>query len=103
MASYVPAHSGQDGVPEAGTQGGIKQETTQGHSRKARRDADELTHSGYEATEEGACCSVGGKVCLGLLHLLFVDEADVPQAAVGKPIDNGAPQVEGQPGCSARR
>ena len=77
--AYVPPHSGKDGVPQAGAKSGVKQETSEPHTGKTSRDADELANCRHKASEEGAYCPV--LVEVALVTVVHVGEAGLAALA----------------------
>ena len=71
----VPPESGKHGIPDAGTESGESDKLANAHFGQASRDRDELTNSGYEATNEGGYHAMlveelfGGFALKGFLNL----------------------------------
>jgi len=92
----IVTDSGEDGIPNAGSQCGEQEEGAELHAGQSGRDGDELAHGGYQSANESGYGTVLVKEFLGVLHLGFVDKAHMSEAAIGKLIDDGATEPFGQ-------
>lgn len=90
------AQESQNGVPYACTEGGEEEELTEVHAGQSGRNADELSHGGHKAAEEGGGRTVVTEIGFGVFNLGAVDQAHMADAAVGKTIDDGAAEPTGQ-------
>ena len=89
----VVAEDGEDHVPHARTDGGVEDEMAVVHLRQSRWDGDEVADAGDESS--GDCCELAVivEVSLTLLHLVLVEETEVPEATVRKAVDDRTAEV----------
>ena len=86
MEGKPVAKTGEDGVPHQCSQSGEEGEDSDVHSRQTRRNGDQLTDCGYQSSYKGRYRPVLVELCLALVHHLAVNEAGMPELAVGKRI-----------------
>ena len=66
------------------------------HAGKSGRDGNQLAYCRDQTADESGQRSVLVKVFFGMLHFGFIDQAHVPETAVGEFIDDGTSQPAGQ-------
>ena len=82
-------------MPASGADGGEEQELPVVHPGQSGRDADEVADDGHKTPRQRGGHPVVVEVLLALLYLLLVEQTEMAEAAVGKAIDHGPPDVEG--------
>ena len=103
----VPAQKSQNSVPCTGANGGIEQEFRLVHLGQSGGNGDQVPNARNEAPRDGGHHTMVVKIFLALLYFALVEQAEVSQPAVGKLVDDGAPQivacqiVDGSPGHGA--
>ena len=94
-AGKTVAEGGKDDVPEAGTDGGVEDEMREAHLGQAGGDADEVTDTRHKTSDQCADSAVVIEIDFGLTHLFFVEQTEMTEGAVGKGVDDGAPEETG--------
>ena len=86
----------QCSIPDTCTECGVEQEGRELHLGQTCRNGNELAYSRDESANEGRQGSVLVEVRFGMLYLGFINQAHVPETAIGKLIDDRATYEIGQ-------
>ena len=89
----IVAEGPEDRVPDAGTDRRVEEKLPVVHAGETRRDRDQMADPGDEAAVDGRGHTVLVEVAFALLHLFRGEEAEPPQAASRKAVDEGAAEI----------
>ena len=64
------------------------------HAGKSGRDGNQLADCRDQTADESGQCSVLVEIFFGMLHFGFIDQAHVPETAVGEFVDDGTSRSE---------